>query len=71
MNVGGNGKHNTPSQFDPEPVRDLIDFHLRWHEFRPFAVQAAAVQGLSDTQSETVDWLIKMADRIRKEDLSR
>ncbi|WP_299626978.1 hypothetical protein [uncultured Tateyamaria sp.] len=52
-------------------MRDLIDFHLRWHEFRPFAVQAAAVQGLSDTQSETVDWLIKMADRIRKEDLSR
>lgn len=69
MSAIGNGKQCTPSPVDPEPVRDLIDFHLRWHEFRPFAVQAAAAKGLSDTQSETVDWLIKMADRIRNEDL--
>jgi len=69
MSSLGNGEQRAPSPVDHEPVRDLIDFHLRWHEFRPFAVEAAAAKALSDTQSETVDWLIKMADRIRKDDL--
>ena len=49
--------------------RDLVDFHLRWHEFRPFATELAASTELTAEQKATVDWLIRLSDRVRQNDL--
>lgn len=47
----------------------LIDFHLRWAEFRDEAIAARDSQNLSDETRETVGWLISIADRITAVDL--
>jgi hypothetical protein len=51
-------------------VRDLHDFHLRWREFRRFAVEAAGSAALNADQTATVEWLIVMADRIGEQDIA-
>jgi hypothetical protein len=48
----------------PEPARDLLDFHLRWHEFRPFALQIGERPDLGEVESETLGWLIALSDRV-------
>lgn len=48
----------------PDGIRDLADFHLRWHEFRPLAVLAASQPGLSADQHTILSWLVLLADRI-------
>ena len=47
---------------------DLIDFHLRWQEFRPSALRA--LRSAPDPSSRnTVEWLIFLADRVSQNDL--
>lgn len=48
----------------PDGIRDLADFYLRWHEFRPLAVLAANQPGLSADQHTILSWLVLLADRI-------
>jgi hypothetical protein len=50
-------------------IRDLADFHLRWHEFRPSAVLAAGHPDLSAEQHTILSWLVLLADRIGPGDL--
>ncbi len=52
-----------------QPVRDLADFHLRWRSFRTRALSARDNKALSAEERETLDWLIRMADRIGRGDL--
>ena len=54
---------------NPAPARDLIDFHLRWPEFRPYAIDILGRPGLSDAEAETLRALIDLADRVRENDL--
>ena len=51
-------------------VRDLIDFHLRWHDFRPVARRVAARPGLTEDEAECIQWLIALADRISADDIA-
>jgi hypothetical protein len=54
---------------DPPPARDLIDFHLRWREFRPLALQVLSRRGLSLAERDTLQALVDLADRVRDNDL--
>jgi len=60
--------NNHPSQ-ELNTVKDLVDFHLRWSEFRKTAEALAEKDSLSDVERETVNWLIRMADRVGLADL--
>jgi hypothetical protein len=51
-------------------ARDLIDFHLRWKEFRPAAQALLARPGLGGAESDCLYWLIALADRIGAEDIT-
>lgn len=48
----------------PAPPRDLADFHLRWDDFRPIALEAMNASGLCAEHTEIMGWLIVLADRI-------
>ncbi len=54
---------------DAPPARDVADFHLRWREFRPAAVEVLHKRSLNRRQSETLAWMIELIDRIGREDL--
>ena len=54
---------------DPVPARDLIDFHLRWREFRPLAVRILDRDSLTRAEAETLRALVDLADRVRDNDL--
>jgi hypothetical protein len=49
---------------EPSPPRDLVDFHLRWAEYRPLMVALQEQEGLSPGQSNTLGWLIALSDRV-------
>jgi hypothetical protein len=53
---------------DAPLIRDVIDFHLRWPEFRNEALDAAKV--LSDPKREIISWLIALADRVGEADVA-
>jgi hypothetical protein len=53
----------------PAPVRDLVDFHLRWREFRPFAETLMGRPDLSAGEASTLRGLIELADRVGDDDL--
>jgi hypothetical protein len=53
----------------PAPPRDLIDFHLRWQEFRAIAAGVAARGRLSEAEHEVIEWLVLLADRVGPRDL--
>ena len=53
----------------PAPARDLVEFHLRWKEFRSHAEAIPNSQRLSPIQAETLTWLICLADRIQQDDI--
>ena len=55
---------------DPTPPRDLVDFHLRWAEFRPVIVELQGKDGLSAAQATTLGWLIALSDRVSAVDFS-
>jgi hypothetical protein len=52
------------------PFRDLADFHLRWPEYKQAAVDAARTPGLPADQREVLEWLVRLADRVGKKDIS-
>jgi hypothetical protein len=54
----------------PSPPRDLVDFHLRWAEYRPLMVALQGQQELSPDQAETLGWLIALSDRVSAQDIS-
>ncbi|WP_299208420.1 hypothetical protein [uncultured Tateyamaria sp.] len=54
---------------EPLTARDVIDFHLRWDEFRPVAKSIHGLLDLSQDQAETLYWLIELSDRVHKDDL--
>lgn len=54
----------------PEPPRDLVDFHLRWEEFRPLADSAVACRALSREERDTIRWLVMLADRVSARDIT-
>lgn len=53
-----------------ERPQDLIDFHLRWTDFRDEAIAARDSGSLNNEARETIGWLIAMADRIKAIDLN-
>jgi hypothetical protein len=56
-------------QPEPSPPRDLVDFHLRWAEYRPLMVALQGQDGLSPGQSNTLGWLIALSDRVSALDI--
>lgn len=50
-------------------IADLMDFHLRWAEFRQDALSVSKMSALSEQEKSTITWLIAMADRIGKADI--
>lgn len=53
----------------PADPGDLIDFYLRWREFRDVAEGLAAKRALSAQERRVARWLIAMMDRISIRDL--
>lgn len=53
----------------PQSPRDLVDFHLRWAEFRPLAVNLRSRTQLDLDQRELLGWLIALADRVGAADI--
>ena len=51
------------------PAKDLIEFYLRWNEFRPHLVDLRDSKTLEKAEKEALDWLIMLADRISLDDL--
>ena len=62
-------KPEPPAKHEPLKARDVIDFHLRWDEFRPVAKSMHGLPDLSQDQAETLYWLIELSDRVHKNDL--
>ncbi len=66
-------RNNTPSGPAPQvattPPRDLVDFHLRWPEFRTLAARVAENKNLAASEREIVQWLLRLADRVGPRDL--
>jgi hypothetical protein len=50
--------------------RDVVDFYLRWPEFRAIAAATAEHEDLGPYEREVVRWLIRLADRIGHQDLT-
>lgn len=50
-------------------VRDVADFHSRWHEFRPVALGLGQSTRLTQAQADTLGWMIAVLDRIGPKDL--
>lgn len=53
----------------PSAPRDLVDFHLRWAEYRPQMIALQGLDGLSPQQVSTLGWLIALSDRISEQDI--
>lgn len=58
--------HEQQSRRSRTPVfpKDLADFHLRWPEFRPFALELLSSTNLTAQQTETLKWLVALSDRV-------
>ena len=52
-----------------EGPRDLIEFHLRWPEFRHLAISLGNRPGLPENEREILRWLVALADRVGPKDL--
>lgn len=50
-------------------ITDLMDFHLRWNDYRQQAMNVADKEHLTKTEKLTIEWLIAMADRISEDDV--
>lgn len=58
-----------PARSAPKAPRDLVDFHLRWAEFRPLMVGLQGKDGVSQAQADTLGWLIALSDRVSAQDI--
>lgn len=54
----------------PVPPRDLVDFHLRWAEFRPIVAALVGKDCLTKSETGTLEWLVALADRIGLQDIT-
>jgi hypothetical protein len=63
-------KGNKPARKLPRAPRDVLDFHLRWSEFRALACSVAERSELSEQERDVVRWLTELADRVGPRDLS-
>jgi len=59
----------TDTLHEPLTARDVLDFHLRWDEFRPVAKSIHGLPDLSQDQAEALYWLIELSDRVHQDDL--
>ncbi|MGV8986564.1 MAG: hypothetical protein ACOH2H_09795 [Cypionkella sp.] len=50
-------------------VRDVVDFHLRWSEFRPIAKALGRNPALSEAEADTLAWMVELLDRIGPRDV--
>lgn len=62
----GTGK---PKSTNISRPADLMDFHLRWPDFRSEALKVSEDQRLDVNARETIAWLVAMADRVGMGDL--
>jgi hypothetical protein len=53
----------------PREPSDVIDFFLRWREFREIATTLETNQGLSAKEREVARWLVAVMDRISARDV--
>lgn len=53
----------------PREPSDVIDFFLRWREFREIATTLENKQGLSAKEREVARWLVAVMDRISARDV--
>ncbi|CAN7703285.1 hypothetical protein [Bosea sp. LjRoot237] len=53
----------------PRAPKDVLDFHLRWRDFRRFAKTTANRPELPEEERAVLRWLIELADRIGARDL--
>lgn len=51
-------------------VRDLVDFYLRWSEFRDKILDISRSNELTLEQKELITWLIKLVDRVGRQDIT-
>jgi hypothetical protein len=51
-----------------EEVRDLVDFHRRWLDFRNMAIELSEEPLLTASQRDIMIWLIHLADRVGPKD---
>ncbi len=54
----------------PVAPKDLADFHLRWAEFRPYALDLLSSTNLTEQQTETLKWLVALSDRVGAGDVT-
>lgn len=66
MNEHDNTKPQNPHDSGP---KDLIEFHLRWSEFRHLAISVRDRPDLTKAEQETICWLIILSDRIGQKDI--
>jgi hypothetical protein len=51
--------------------RDLVEFHLRWREFRSLAIVTGERAELPEDEREVIRWLVMLADRIGQRDIAQ
>lgn len=51
-------------------IRDLVDFYLRWSEFRDKILDISRSNELTLEQKELITWLIKLVDRVGRQDIT-
>ena len=59
---------NSDKKLDGE-IQDLVDFYLRWPEFRAVATNLQSRPELTDLERETIHWLAVLADKVGDRDL--
>ncbi len=66
---GTKAKEKKSARKLPRAPRDVLDFHLRWSEFRALACSVAERPDLSEPERAVVRWLTELADRVGPRDL--
>ncbi|MGE7468548.1 hypothetical protein ACQKLX_03845 [Bosea sp. NPDC003192] len=66
---GTKAKGQKPGRKHPPAPRDVLDFHLRWSEFRTLACSLAERPELTEPERAVVRWLTELADRVGPRDL--
>ena len=53
----------------PREPSDVMDFFLRWREFRDVATTLQGKRGLNAKEREVARWLVAVMDRISARDM--
>lgn len=54
-----------------DDVTDVVDFFLAWNTHRQTILKITEIDTLDTEQKKTLNWLVKMADRISLTDLEK